>query len=311
MNGASYTLLLAVTLSANTVATVLRGVYSKKYSTAASGYHIMNIFVSVISALVPAVLGGFSFEVSLFTAVLAIIFGFVTSIQCILYMKALSIGPVSLTTLLVSMSTVITSLSGIFFGERPTAFQIAGIALMAVCFVLSVKKDNSGRKTTVRWMIYSVLSFVLSGAIGILQKAHQASPYSGELYQFLIIAFGVSAMYSIVSLPFTVKKDGDGAFLTTGEQNAVLDGARKYSTLSYSFMLGGMIAAIGVCIAFNNVINLFLVGVMPSAVFFPVVNVGGLLLSILASLALFREKLSKKQWLGLAAGVLAIAALAL
>ena len=99
--------------------------------------------------------------------------------------------------------------------------------------------------------------------------------------------------------------------MTPGEQNAVLDGARKYSALSYSFMLGGMIAAIGVCIAFNNVINLFLVGVMPSAVFFPVVNVGGLLLSILASLALFREKLSKKQWLGLAAGILAIAALAL
>ena len=311
MNGASYTLLLAVTLSANTVATVLRGVYSKKYSTAASGYHIMNIFVSVISALVPAVLGGFSFEVSLFTAVLAIIFGFVTSIQCILYMKALSIGPVSLTTLLVSMSTVITSLSGIFFGEQPTAFQYVGIALMVACFVLTVKADKSHRKATFGWLMLSIVSFALSGAIGVIQKIHQTSTHADELYAFLTVAFSVSVLYSLVSLPFTVKKDGDGAFLTTGEQNAVLDGARKYSALSYSFMLGGMIAAIGVCIAFNNVINLFLVGVMPSAVFFPVVNVGGLLLSILASLALFREKLSKKQWLGLAAGVLAIAALAL
>ena len=311
MNGASYTLLLAVTLSANTVATVLRGVYSKKYSTAASGYHIMNIFVSVISALVPAVLGGFSFEVSLFTAVLAIIFGCATSIQCILYMKALSIGPVSLTTLLVSMSTVITSLSGIFFGEQPTAFQYVGIALMVACFVLTVKADKSHRKATFGWLTLSIVSFALSGAIGVIQKIHQTSTHADELYAFLTVAFSVSVLYSLVSLPFTVKKDGDGAFLTTGEQNAVLDGARKYSALSYSFMLGGMIAAIGVCIAFNNVINLFLVGVMPSAVFFPVVNVGGLLLSILASLALFREKLSKKQWLGLAAGVLAIAALAL
>ena len=66
--------------------------------------------------------------------------------------------------------------------------------------------------------------------------------------------------------------------------------ARKYSALSYSFMLGGMIAAIGVCIAFNNVINLFLVGVMPSAVFFPVVNVGGLLLSIFADLGILSQK---------------------
>lgn len=311
MNSFPIPVLLIVTLLANTIATVLRGIYGKKYSTAASGYHIMNIFVSVISALVPAVLGGFSFEVSLFTAVLAIIFGFVTSIQCILYMKALSIGPVSLTTLLVSMSTVITSLSGIFFGEQPTAFQYVGIALMVACFVLTVKADKSHRKATFGWLTLSIVSFALSGAIGVIQKIHQTSTHADELYAFLTVAFSVSVLYSLVSLPFTVKKDGDGAFLTTGEQNAVLDGARKYSALSYSFMLGGMIAAIGVCIAFNNVINLFLVGVMPSAVFFPVVNVGGLLLSILASLALFREKLSKKQWLGLAAGVLAIAALAL
>ncbi len=311
MNSFPIPVLLIVTLLANTIATVLRGIYGKKYSATVSGYHILNIFVSIISAAVPAVISGFSLNCSLFTFLLAAVFGLVTSVQCITYMKAIAVGPISLTTVLVSMSTVITAFSGVFFGELPTAFQIAGIALMAVCFVLSVKKDNSGRKTTVRWMIYSVLSFVLSGAIGVIQKIHQTSTHADELYAFLTVAFSVSVLYSLVSLPFTVKKDGDGAFLTTGEQNAVLDGARKYSALSYSFMLGGMIAAIGVCIAFNNVINLFLVGVMPSAVFFPVVNVGGLLLSILASLALFREKLSKKQWLGLAAGILAIAALAL
>lgn len=311
MNGASYTLLLAVTLSANTVATVLRGVYGKKYSATVSGYHILNIFVSIISAAVPAVISGFSLNCSLFTFLLAAVFGLVTSVQCITYMKAIAIGPISLTTVLVSMSTVITAFSGVFFGELPTTFQYVGIALMVACFVLTVKADKSHRKATFGWLTLSIVSFALSGAIGVIQKIHQTSTHADELYAFLTVAFSVSVLYSLVSLPFTVKKDGDGAFLTTGEQNAVLDGARKYSALSYSFMLGGMIAAIGVCIAFNNVINLFLVGVMPSAVFFPVVNVGGLLLSILASLALFREKLSKKQWLGLAAGVLAIAALAL
>ena len=221
MNSFPVPVLLIVTLLANTIATVLRGIYGKKYSTAASGYHIMNIFVSIISALVPAVLGGFSFEVSLFTAVLAIIFGFVTSIQCILYMKALSIGPVSLTTLLVSMSTVITSLSGIFFGEQPTAFQYVGIALMVACFVLTVKADKSHRKATFGWLTLSIVSFALSGAIGVIQKIHQTSTHADELYAFLTVAFSVSVLYSLVSLPVTVKKDGDGAFLTTGEQNAV------------------------------------------------------------------------------------------
>ena len=307
MNGASYTLLLAVTLSANTVATVLRGVYSKKYSATVSGYHILNIFVSIISAAVPAVISGFSLNCSLFTFLLAAVFGLVTSVQCITYMKAIAVGPISLTTVLVSMSTVITAFSGVFFGELPTAFQYVGIALMVACFVLTVKADKSHRKATLGWLTLSIVSFALSGAIGVIQKIHQTSAHADELYAFLTVAFSVSVLYSLVLLPFTVKKD-DGIFELPPPG---ADKEHRGAKAAFSAAAASIIAVTGICIALNNVINLFLAGVMPTAVFFPVVNVGGLILSVLASLVLFREKPSFRQWLGLAAGVAAVIMLCL
>ena len=66
------------------------------------------------------------------------------------------------------------------------------------------------------------------------------------------------------------------------------------------FAIGGVTAAL------NNQFNLYLSGVMPSAVFFPIVNGGGLVLSTAASVLLFREKLSVRQWIGLAMGTVSV-----
>ena len=62
----------------------------------------------------------------------------------------------------------------------------------------------------------------------------------------------------------------------------------------------------GICVAANNKINLYLSGVMDSAVFFPTVNGGGLILATLTALVLFREKPTKKQWLGIAFGTVSV-----
>ena len=66
----------------------------------------------------------------------------------------------------------------------------------------------------------------------------------------------------------------------------------------------------GACVAVNNKLNLYLSGVMDSAVFFPIVNGGGLVLTTVAAFLLFKEKLTKKQWVGLIVGICAVVFLA-
>jgi multidrug transporter EmrE-like cation transporter len=70
-------------------------------------------------------------------------------------------------------------------------------------------------------------------------------------------------------------------------------------------LLLALFIAGGVGVALNNQINLYLSGVVASAVFFPIVNGGGLILITAASVVLFREKLTARQWLGLALGIVA------
>ena len=65
----------------------------------------------------------------------------------------------------------------------------------------------------------------------------------------------------------------------------------------------------GISIALNNVINLYLSGVMPSIVFFPTVNGANLLLMLLALVVFFHERLDRLQWLGIAVGSAGIALL--
>ena len=66
-----------------------------------------------------------------------------------------------------------------------------------------------------------------------------------------------------------------------------------------------MIAS-GACVAVNNKFNLYLSGVMDSAVFFHIVNGGGLVLTTLAAVLLFKEKLSTKQWIGVVLGIASV-----
>lgn len=129
-----------------------------------------------------------------------------------------------------------------------------------------------------------------------MQKVHQSSGYRGELNAFLIIAFVASAVLCALF-----------AYLLKRRESRLADAKEKGNKRKMQawFLLGIMIAS-GVSVAVNNKFNLYLSGVMDSAVFFPIVNGGGLVLATLAAVLLFKEKLSKKQWVGVVFGIASV-----
>lgn len=287
-------ILIIMTLIVGTTNNVTRGFYSKKFSSSQTGFHILNIGVSLICAFILSAFCGFDIACSPFTFWLGCAFGVATALQAIAYMSALNLGPLSITTVIVSLSTIITALSGLFWNETITIFQIVALLLMIVCFVLSAKKDEQSKKANAKWLVILCVAFLLSGAIGILQKIHQMSEHSAELYQFLTIAFIVSALLSVAFLPFVWKRDKqNGIFMCKTDSKNV---AKLFS----------LVVVTGVCVAFNNAINLFLSGELPAAIFFPIVNGGGLVLGVISGLVFFKEKPTVKQYLGLGAGIAAM-----
>lgn len=260
-------LLLISSMSANLFGGIIKKHINDKYENNMFSYQLYNCIVSVVSAVVLLLMSD-DLSVSVFTVVTALVFGFLTLTQQISNLLALKNGPFSYTTVIISLSTLIPTLSGQFFGDESlNVFQYIGIAFLIICFILSV--DFSGKKDrlSVRWLIYSVIAFFCTGFIGVMQKIHQSSSHKTELDAFLIISFIFSFMCSLVWCLISVRNRGN-----------YREGNRKSILLIFPILL---IILSGVFVALNNKFNLYLSGVIPSAIFFPVVNGGGLILSTL------------------------------
>ncbi len=284
-------ILLVTSMSSNLFGGILKKHINDKYENNMFSYQLYNMVVSAAAAVMLLVMAdGLTF--SIFTVCLAGAFGIITLLQQIFNLYALENGPLSYTTVIISMSTLIPTVSGaVFWNEKIAIIQYVGIVFMIISFVLSVKNEVSNKKTNSRWLIYSFVAFITTGLIGVMQKIHQTSSYKDELDAFLVTAFLISFVFSLVL-----------SFIFRNKRNTGNDRARSaVKPLPLIFMLLS-----GVFVALNNRFNLYLSGVMDAAVFFPLVNGGGLVLTSLASVILFKEKLSKIQIFGIVSGIVSV-----
>ncbi len=301
--------LLAITMAANLVCCVTLNYITQNFENGAAARHIFNIITSIVAAITLFAVSG-TLHASTFTIVLGIVFGLTTAIQRVAHLQALEMGPFAYTSVIVSLSMLIPTLSGAaFWGEQIHMIQILGIVLMIGCLILSVDFSGEQKKSSLKWLLFCGLAFIGTGAIGLMQKWHQSTVYQAELNQFLVIAFITSAAYSLLSVVFIRQRslgkavqNAEAAAHTKTETDTGSTNKRKLLTTAPVILM----IFCGICIAINNILNLYLSGAMDSAVFFPIVNGGGLILTTLSALVLFREKLSAKRWLGIALGIIAV-----
>ena len=287
-------LLLIISMFCALGASIIKKASAKKFESKNALRFLFNATVSLSCVFVFLLLGGIP-EISGFTLALGILFGFITAFQYFFSLKSYESGPFAYTSVIVSLSTIIPALSGYFiWNENLVAIQMIGILMMLLCFLLSVEFKKEENKASKAWFAYVFLTFFATGFIGVMQKWHQSSEYKNELNGFLIVAFSVSFMLCFLGflfLQFRQKERSESCKITVGDVSL--------------FFLCLMILC-GICAALNNKMNLYLSGVMDSAIFFPVVNGGGIILSTLTSIFLFKEKLSLQKCLGIAVGVIAV-----
>ena len=218
--------------------------------------------------------------------VMAVIFGAVTVGAQYFGLLSMGLGPMSYSVLFTYLSMLIPVVFGIvYYNNVPSIPQIVGIVLMLATFVLSCElKGNT--KVSVKWLLAAFASFLGWGLVGVCQQLHQNSSYKAELKGFLLWTFIFSAVFFAALFIFSKKEN---------EQQQKL----KLSPAMLMILTGVAIGAI-------NEINLYLSGAMNPVIFFPIVNGGVILLSGIAAIGVFREKLSVKQWLGLATGFASI-----
>ena len=229
-----------------------------------------------IGSIVLAIVCAFNYNgFSLFTVIAALAYG--TMLLCAqwCYTIALSNGKTAICVTIYSFGFLIPTLSGaIFWDEKITILGALGILMVIPVILISGlgKKQNGTGTSSKSYFIPLILALICSGGLGIVQKIQQGSEYQPQTSSFILIAF---LFCFAVSLLFF-------AFLKKGENK--INGKNI-----------GACAFVGLAFATCNLLNTYLAGALDSAVFFPVLNICGILLSMLLGLLIYKEKLTKRD----------------
>ena len=283
-------ILLAISFVTCTVTNITKNWYSRKISVSTRGTWYFVLVQCLATAVLIFIVNGGIGVCSWYSLYMGLIFGVVGTLQLLLFMYAIAIGPFSYSSVISSMATLIPTLAGaIFWSEKINVFQWIGIVLMVVCIIFSTDKSKSGseRKVGTKWLVTILCSTVLGGFIGILQKMHQTSVHKDETSLFLVSSFLISALIAAVMVVICRnKREGDN--VTPAARTAWRWLIPLISGLSFTF---------------PHIINLYLSGVLEAAIMFPVVNLGPLVLTTVAAAVIFKEKLSVRQWIGIGIGI--------
>jgi multidrug transporter EmrE-like cation transporter len=184
---------------------------------------------------------------------------------------------------------------GIIFDNDPTSVWLyIGLVLLAASLVfINLKdkpKENGGQggdgdvKITLKWAIFAIIALVTNGACSTIQPA-QSRIFEGK-YDSIFMIIALAAVFVALSILVLVK-----------ERKEILPSLKSGAPLMV------------VCGLANGLVNLFVMlasPIVPNSVFFPLISAGGIVLTWIISVTLYKEKLSMRQNIGLVLGIISI-----
>lgn len=200
------------------------------------------------------------------------------------YTAALAKGNTALCSTVYSLGFILPTLSGAILWAESFSF----LDLLGVLCAISAVIVSSGKPQLKTGKSYYfaplVIAMLASGGLGIVQKLQQKSAYAEQKSIFLLIAFTLAAVISLIFSLFA-KNQGDTSF--------------RRGKLAVA-------SCIGVCFGCCNLLNTTLAGLLDSAIFFPTLNIGVILLSMICGVIFFKERISKKEIVVLILGAVSI-----
>lgn len=287
-------LLIVLSVIASALIGILRGKYAKSYPMSGVYLWRFNFYQNIfcfLSILLIYLFSGTEFSFSVFSVLLGAALAVANILSLEGLLQAQACGSFAYTSVIVALSAIIPSMSGpVLFGEKVTVSQFAGIGLMIICIILSPGNDGGERRAiNLKWLLFCTVAFVFSGAVGVVQKIHQNNAaHKAEMPALLLTCFFVSFALS-------------GIRLIT-ERGRTKKSGERLNKLTPAVVLFPAVS--GLCFAFPHTINLFLSGRLASVVFFPTINLCPMLLTMLYAVFGFKERLTAKQWAGIAVGIL-------
>lgn len=251
-------------------------------------YNMLMFLVAAVS-FSPFLFGG---SIERLTLVQGIIMGILSVIFQFFYICAFSKGKMTLTVIINNFSMLLPiGVSYYMFNESLGFMKIIGISLALVSLVLVTAKGKnetiSKKSDNILWLVFMVLVFLSNGFISINQKIYSKIEPNLQIFDFVAIAYISAASISVVILIVM----------------RLLNNQKK-SKLNSKMLISG--ASAGVIIGIFQCLNTYAASVIDGAVLYSSYNCATSILSATVGRLLFKERLSKKQFIGVIIGILSI-----
>lgn len=265
--------------------------FTKRYEEAAGqGISATMVMLTVTSAIgfgLFFAVGGFRLEFTPVATVLALTMGIIMIPYYMLGIKVLSLGSLAVYSMFMMLGGMLVPFFyGLFFlGEPLTWGKALGTVLLTVCIVLQALQPR-GEKTADRkkqglFFALCILIFFINGFTGVIAKAHEISAQPVSEAIFTALSCGFTAIISLVLL-----------LLAPGmaEKSAVIKAVLSKKPLA-------IMTALGIAAYTGSFLHLMAAETVPASVQFPLVSGGVIVLSALVSAFVFKEKISRQEWL--------------
>ena len=246
-------------------------------------FNINKALIGTLLFLVLGLMSGFSWHLE--TMLFGLFYGISLCISMHTGFKALSIGPMALTSIIASFSLIIPFLFGIIlWNEILTLLKFSGIILLLLSIFLINAKKESG--FSAKWLFYALVTLLSNGFCSVIQKMHQIK--FPTLYRTEFMFWALLCVSIILLVTYNTKTDGK---------------------VKFEFSLLGIASGIANCCA--NYIVLYLSATENASVLFPIIAVANIITVWTIGILFFKEKLRLLQTIGLIIGIISVVLLKL
>jgi len=224
---------------------------------------------------------------------LALLYGLLTLGSQSFYMLAVKDGSVSVCSLIYASCFIIPTVFSAFYSDESfSVTKIFGILLMLTS-ILMVSYRTSDKKGGIHGILLAVCAMLCAGGVGIIQKVFADIFGKENTDGFLLYSFFFMLAISLVCL-------------------CVFGRGRKekstMATTAVHYVCAGLLCS---SVVLANRMNIYLAGVLPGLLFFPVINGGTIIASAVMSHILFGERLSRLAISGILTGLSAMILIAI
>lgn len=267
-----------------TIKVALQSRFGKKFLKARSSLVLFNGIVFLTAAILFCTdIPKAALQTWLFSAVFSVF----TVIFQLTYTNALSIGNVSLTVMMVNLSMLFpVAVSLVFYGEPLTPTRVLGIALTIISFTICVDRKEQ-TPVSRKWLLLAISAALANAGIGITQKIFGASEYHLQKESFVACSYGIAFLITMAIYFVTISRE-------------------KRSDTPPKKSIYAIAISVGIVLAIFQWLNTYAISIIDGSLLFPTYSGGAIIMSTVAGIIFFKDKLSLKQGISITVGIIAV-----